>query len=56
MAFRATLSVVLGCNFGSAARLLSAAEAGQEQVVAQVRGSLSGMLGAGETRRPRRGS
>jgi ankyrin repeat protein len=36
MAFRATLSVVLGCNFGSAARLLAAAEAGQEQVVAQV--------------------
>lgn len=38
MAFRATLSVVLGCNFGSAARLLAAAEAGQEQVVAQVLG------------------
>lgn len=37
MAFRATLSVVLGCNFASASRLLAAAEAGQEQVVAQVK-------------------
>lgn len=45
MAFRATLSVVLGCNFGSAARLLAAAEAGQEQVVAQVRGTPPGQAG-----------
>lgn len=37
MSFRASLSVVLGCNFGAANRLLSAAERGEEQVVRQVR-------------------
>lgn len=36
MSLRATLSVVLGCNFGAASRLLSAAERGEEQVVQQV--------------------
>ena len=37
MAFKATLSVLLGCNFAQANRLLAASERGDEQVVQQVR-------------------
>lgn len=37
MSLKATLSVLLGCNFGAANRLLEAAKAGDETTVSQVR-------------------
>lgn len=42
MSLRASLSVILGCNFSSANRLLSAAERGDEAAVRQVRGAPPG--------------
>ena len=40
MAFRASLSVFLGCQFGQANKLLSAAERGEDTQVKQVRNPL----------------
>lgn len=37
MALKASLGVILGCQFGPANRLLAAADKGDERVVAQVR-------------------
>lgn len=37
MALKASLGVLLGCQFGSASRLLSAAERGDEATVRQVK-------------------
>lgn len=37
MALKASIGVLLGCQFGSASRLLSAAERGEEATVQQVR-------------------
>jgi len=38
MSFRASLSVILGCQFGQANKLLNAAERGQIEQVKAVRG------------------